>query len=49
MEVDSGSKPASKAKSAGRVAKSGIVKRKLKKSSIVFPKYGEKKLTRKKK
>lgn len=48
MEVDSGSKPASKGKS-GRVAKSGIAKRKLKKSSIVFPKYGEKKLTRKKK
>ncbi|KAM7223612.1 Protein of unknown function (DUF2423) domain containing protein [Rhypophila decipiens] len=49
MEVDSGSKPASKRKS-GRIAKSGIAKRKLRKSAIVFPKYGEKKnMVRKKK
>ncbi|KAM7185377.1 Protein of unknown function (DUF2423) domain containing protein [Rhypophila sp. PSN 637] len=49
MEVDSGSKAVSKRKS-GRIAKSGIAKRKLRKSAIVFPKYGEKKnMVRKKK
>ncbi|KAK3313401.1 hypothetical protein B0H66DRAFT_565994 [Apodospora peruviana] len=41
MEVDSGAKAAAKSSGKGRIAKSGIAKRKMKKSSIVFPKYGE--------
>lgn len=45
MEVDSGAKPAAK-KALG---KKRVEKRKSKKSSIVFPKYGEKKSVRKKK
>lgn len=36
MEVDSTSKP-----SKARVGKKGIVKRRSKKASIVFPKYGD--------
>ncbi|KAK5654152.1 hypothetical protein OQA88_7583 [Cercophora sp. LCS_1] len=45
MEVDSGAKPVAKTS----VGKKRIEKRKSKKSSIVFPKYGEKKNLRKKK
>lgn len=37
MEVDSASKP-----SKARMSKKGIVKRRSKKASIVFPKYGDK-------
>lgn len=36
MEIDSKSKP-----SAARVGKKGIVKKRSKKSKIVFPKYGD--------
>lgn len=45
MEVDSGSKPASKP----AVSKKRIEKRRSKKSSIAFPKYGERKSGRNKK
>ncbi len=45
MEVDSGAKPTTK-KSLGRKK---IEKRRSKKSSIVFPKYGERAGLRKKK
>lgn len=46
MEVESSSKSITKV-SKGRIAKSAMAKRKLKKSSMVFAKYGEKKLSRK--
>ncbi len=45
MEVDSGAKPAAKASSKGRIEK----RRNKKKSSIVFPKYGERKNIKKRK
>ncbi|KAK0646379.1 hypothetical protein B0T16DRAFT_458302 [Cercophora newfieldiana] len=44
MEVDSGAKPTAKA-----LGKKRVEKRRGKKSSIVFPKYGERKSIRKKK
>ncbi|KAK1750711.1 hypothetical protein QBC47DRAFT_393325 [Echria macrotheca] len=45
MDVDSGAKPVTTTK----VGKTRIEKRRSKKSSIVFPKYGEKKVLRKRK
>jgi hypothetical protein len=45
MEVDSGAKPTARASHG----KKRIEKRRGKKSSIVFPKYGERKSIRKKK
>ena len=45
MEVDSGAKPAPKKS----MDKKKVEKRRGKKSSIVFPKYGEKKISGRKK
>jgi len=45
MDVDGASKPAGKLSSVRR----GIVKRKAKRSAIVFPKYGDKKIQKKRK